>query len=226
MVLSLDWKHFFNLNLAIESFPFVIQGIGYTFLISFVSMGAGLFIGFFLCLARRSSTKFLRLPARLYISFMRGIPMLALLFILYFGLPVFGIQLTAISSAIIGFSMNCAAYIAEVQRASLNSVSKGQWDAGYAIGLSNWQTLYGIIIPQAARIAIPSLLNIFLDLVKASSLAAVISVPELLFNAQIVAGRTYDSITLYLLVALIYWVICIVISTLTEIVEKRFSQYQ
>jgi cystine transport system permease protein len=122
--------------------------------------------------------------------------------------------------------MNCAAYIAEVQRASLNSVSKGQWDAGYAIGLSTWQTLYGIIIPQAARIAIPSLLNIFLDLVKASSLAAVISVPELLFNAQIVAGRTYDSITLYLLVALIYWVICIVISTLTEIVEKRFSQYQ
>jgi cystine transport system permease protein len=221
----LDWKHFFNLNLAIESFPFVIQGIGYTLFISVVSMGAGLMIGFFLCLARRSPAKFLRLPARLYISFMRGIPMLAFLFVLYFGLPVIGIQLSALSSAMIGFSLNSAAYIAEVQRASLNSVSKGQWDAAYAIGLSFWQALYRIIIPQAARIAIPPLLNIFLDLVKASSLAAVISVPELLYNAQIVAGRTYDTITLYLLVALIYWGICIFISMITDQVEKRFSHY-
>jgi cystine transport system permease protein len=221
----LDWKHFFNLHLAIDSFPFVIQGIGYTLFISIVSMGAGLFIGFFLCLARSSSAKFLRLPARLYISFMRGIPMLALLFILYFGLPVIGIQLSALTSAMIGFSINSAAYIAEVQRASLNSVSKGQWDAGYAIGLTYWQNLYRIIIPQAARIAIPPLLNIFLDLVKASSLAAVISVPEILYNAQIVAGRTYDSITLYLLAALIYWGICILISMITERVEKRFSQF-
>jgi cystine transport system permease protein len=125
----------------------------------------------------------------------------------------------------IGFSINCAAYIAEVQRASLNSVPKGQWDAAYAIGLSYWQALYRIVIPQAARIAIPPLLNIFLDLVKASSLAAVISVPEILYNAQIVAGRTYDSITLYLLAALIYWGICILISMITEQVEKRFSQY-
>jgi L-cystine transport system permease protein len=221
----LDWKHFFNLHLAIDSFPFVIRGIGYTIFISVVSMGAGLIIGFFLCLARSSSTKFLRLPARLYISFMRGIPMLALLFILYFGLPVIGIQLSALTAAMIGFSINSAAYIAEVQRASLNSVPKGQWDAGYAIGLTYWQNLHRIIIPQAARIAIPPLLNIFLDLVKASSLAAVISVPEMLYNAQIVAGRTYDSITLYLLAALIYWGICIVISMITERVEKRFSQF-
>ncbi|MDP4106707.1 MAG: ABC transporter permease subunit, partial [Bacillota bacterium] len=122
----MDWKHFFNLHLAINSFPFVIRGIGYTLFISIVSMGAGLLIGFFLCLARSSSTKFLRFPARLYISFMRGIPMLALLFILYFGLPVIGIQLSALTSAMIGFSINSAAYIAEVQRASLNSVPKGQ----------------------------------------------------------------------------------------------------
>lgn len=225
MVVTLDWKHFFNLNLAIESFPFVIQGIGFTLLISVVSMGTGLIMGFFLCLARRSPAKILRVPARLYISFMRGIPMLALLFILYFGLPVIGIQLSALSSAIIGFSINSAAYIAEVQRASLNSVSKGQWDASYAIGLSYWRALYRIIIPQAIRFAIPPLLNIFLDLVKASSLAAVISVPELLYHAQIVAGRTYDSITLYLLAALIYWGICIIISMITEQAEKSFSQY-
>jgi cystine transport system permease protein len=221
----LDWKHFFNLHLAIESLPFVMGGIGFTLFISIVSMGAGLIIGFFLCLARSSSARLLRWPARIYISFMRGIPMLAILFILYFGLPVIGIQLTALTSAMIGFSINSAAYIAEVQRASLNSVSKGQWDAGYAMGLSYWQTLFGIITPQAARIAIPPLLNIFLDLVKASSLAAVISVPEILYNAQIVAGRTYDSITLYLLAALIYWGICIFISMITEQVERRFTHY-
>lgn len=221
----MDLQHFFNLNLAIESLPFVIQGIGYTFLISVASMGFGLFIGFFLCLGRQSTHKIIRWPARLYISFMRGIPMLALLFILYFGLPVIGIELSAISSAIIGFSINSAAYIAEVQRASMKSVSKGQWDAGHALGLSYWQVMFGIIIPQATRVAIPPLLNIFLDLVKASSLAAVITVPELLYNAQIVAGRTYDSITLYLLVALIYWGICIIISAITEQIEKRFSLY-
>ncbi|MDP4083719.1 MAG: amino acid ABC transporter permease [Bacillota bacterium] len=225
MVVPLDWKHFFNVKLAIESFPFVVQGIGYTFLISIVSMGFGLVIGFFLCLARQSSHKALRWPARLYISFMRGIPMLALLFILYFGLPVVGIELSSITSAIIGFSINSAAYIAEIHRASMKSVSKGQWDAGHALGLSYWQVMFGVIIPQATRIAIPPLLNIFLDLVKASSLAAVITVPELLYNAQIVAGRTYDSITLYLLVALIYWGICIIISIITEQIEKRFSRY-
>lgn len=221
----MDWKHFFNMKLAIESFPFVIQGIGYTFLISVISIVFGLIIGFFLCLARQSTYKVLRWPARAYISFMRGIPMLALLFIIYFGLPMIGIELSGISSALIGFSINSAAYIAEVQRATLQSVSKGQWDAGHALGLSYWQVMFGIIVPQATRVAIPPLLNIFLDLIKASSLAAVITVPELLYNAQIVAGRTYDTITMYLLVALIYWGICIIITMITEQVEKRFSLY-
>ncbi|TCP27059.1 amino acid ABC transporter membrane protein (PAAT family) [Scopulibacillus darangshiensis] len=215
--------HIFDVELAVKSLPYVIQGLGYTVLIAFLSMFFGLSLGFIISLFRSSERFILRLPARVYISFMRGIPMLALLMIIYFALPVVGIQFTAVTAAMIAFSINSAAYIAEIIRASLMSVGKGQWDAAYALGFNKRQALMRIIVPQASRIAVPPLLNVFLDLVKTTSLASSITVPELLYKAQIVAGRSFDSMTMYILIALIYWVICILISTFGEKLEKRLS---
>lgn len=219
----MSWHQLFDVDLAIKSLPFVIQGLGYSVLISFLSMLFGVTIGFIISLMRRSQVFILRLPARLYISFMRGIPMLVLLIIIYSGLPVVGIRFNAVTAAVIAFSINSAAYIAEIIRASLMSVDKGQWDAAYALGMTKRQALMGIIVPQAARITVPPLLNVFLDLIKTSSLASAITVPELLYKAQIVAGRTFDSMTMYILIALIYWAICICISALAERLEKRLS---
>ncbi|QTM98329.1 ABC transporter permease subunit [Sediminibacillus dalangtanensis] len=215
----------FDVELALENLPFVLGGVPMTIAVSFAGMALGLILGMFLALARGSEKKLLRWPARVYISFMRGTPILVFLFILYFGLPVAGIELTAYVAAVLGFGLNSAAYIAEVNRSALNSVPRGQWESAHALGFSYWQTLRRIILPQAFRIAIPPLTNIFLDLVKATSLAAVITVPELFQKAQIAGGRTFDTMTMYVLAAFIYWPLCSVISFLQEKLEKRYSRF-
>jgi cystine transport system permease protein len=216
----------FDVHLAWESLPYVLQGLGYTLLISFLSMLLGTIVGFFTAILRISQSRLLQYPARIYISFMRGIPMLTLLIIIYFGLPIIGIEFHALTAALIAFTFNSAAYIAEIIRASLMSVDKGQWDASYAMGMNKRQTMRRIIIPQASRIAVPPLLNVFLDLIKSSSLASVITVPELLNRAQIVAGRTFDSMTMYILIAIIYWIICSVLSSFSNLLEKKLNAYQ
>ncbi|MFT0803900.1 amino acid ABC transporter permease [Bacillus swezeyi] len=222
---SIQWEYIFNAELAAKSFPYVMQGIWNTLLISFVSMFAGLMIGFFIALGRMSKFALLRWPARVYISFMRGVPILVILFILYFGLPYIGIQFTALSAAIIGFSINSAAYIAEIIRSALSSVDRGQWDAAKSIGFSYRQTMRHIIVPQSVRIALPPLTNVVLDLIKASSLAAMITVPELFQQAKIVGGREFDYMTMYILVAMIYWGICSAVALLQDYLENRTDVY-
>lgn len=222
---DIQWELLFDPVLAIESLPYVLEGIWYTLLISILSMLGGLVIGFFLALARTSPLKILQWPARLYISFMRGVPILVILFLLYFALPVIGIQFTAVQAALIGFTINSAAYIAEVFRSSLASVDKGQWESSTALGLTYWQTMRRIILPQSVRIAVPPLSNVYLDLIKASSLAAMITVPEIFHKARIIGGREYDLLTLLILVALIYWAICSVMTVLQNYLEKRYADY-
>ncbi|MCG8397930.1 ABC transporter permease subunit [Bacillus atrophaeus] len=222
---TIQWEYVFNLKLAIESFPYVIKGIWYTLLISFVSMFAGTMLGLFISLARMSKFALLRWPARLYISFMRGVPILVILFILYFGFPYIGIEFSAVTAALLGFSLNSAAYIAEINRSAISSVDKGQWEAAASLGLSYWKTMRGIILPQSVRVALPPLANVLLDLIKASSLAAMITVPELLQHAKIIGGREFDYMTMYILTALIYWAICSVAAAFQNILEKKYAHY-
>lgn len=220
-----DFGGFFDIELALENLPFILTGVPMTLTVSLIGMGMGLVLGLFIAMARSSRFKLARWPARIYISFMRGTPMLVFLFILYFGLPMVGIKLTALMAASLGFGLNSAAYIAEVNRAAINSIDKVQWESAKALNMSYFQTLRHIIFPQATRIALPPLTNIFMDVVKATSLTAVITVPELFQKTQIVAGRTYDAMTMYILVALIYWPICIVIGIVQERLEKRYSRF-
>ncbi|MDQ0926198.1 cystine transport system permease protein [Bacillus atrophaeus] len=222
---TIQWEYIFNLKLAIESFPYVIKGIWYTLLISFVSMFAGTMLGLFISLARMSKFALLRWPARLYISFMRGVPILVILFILYFGFPYIGIEFSAVTAALLGFSLNSAAYIAEINRSAISSVDKGQWEAAASLGLSYWKTMRGVILPQSVRVALPPLANVLLDLIKASSLAAMITVPELLQHAKIIGGREFDYMTMYILTALIYWAICSVSAAFQNILEKKYAHY-
>ncbi|MCY9162673.1 ABC transporter permease subunit [Bacillus atrophaeus] len=222
---TIQWEYIFNLKLAIESFPYVIKGIWYTLLISFVSMFAGTMLGLFISLARMSKFALLRWPARLYISFMRGVPILVILFILYFGFPYIDIEFSAVTAALLGFSLNSAAYIAEINRSAISSVDKGQWEAAASLGLSYWKTMRGVILPQSVRVALPPLANVLLDLIKASSLAAMITVPELLQHAKIIGGREFDYMTMYILTALIYWAICSVAAAFQNILEKKYAHY-
>src|SRR5690606_36942026 len=222
---DIEWGLLFDPALAIESLPYVLEGIGYTLLISVVSMVLGIFIGFFLALARTSRLQILQFPARLYISFMRGVPILVILFLLYFALPVIGIEFSAVQAALIGFTTNSAGYIAEVFRSSVASVDEGQWESSTALGLTYWQSMRRIILPQSVRIAVPPLSNVCWDLIKASSLAAMITVPEIFQKARIVGARDYDLLTMLTLVALIYWAICSAMTILQHYLEKRYADY-
>ncbi|WP_019413498.1 amino acid ABC transporter permease [Paenisporosarcina sp. TG20] len=222
---EIEWGLLFDPKLALDSLPYVLSGIGYTLLIALLSMVIGLIIGFFLALARTSSFALLQWPARLYISFMRGVPILVILFLLYFGFPVIGIEFSATQAALIGFSLNSAAYMAEILRASLSSVDLGQWESSKSLGLTYWQSMKRIILPQSVRIAIPPLSNVLMDLIKASSLAAMITVPEMFQKARTVGAREFDLLTLLILVALIYWAVCSIMTVLQNYLEKRFARF-
>ena len=191
---GIQWQYIFNPELALESLPYVLKGMGYTLGIALTSMVNGTLLGFFLAMLQLAKWKPLRWLARLYISFMRGTPTLVILFLLYFGFPFIGIQFTAVTAAIIGFSMSSAAYSAEIIRSSLNSVNHGQWEAAYALGLKWSFIMRKVIVPQALRIAIPPMSNVLLDLIKGSSLAAMITVPEMFQNAK---DRRWPRVRLY-----------------------------
>jgi cystine transport system permease protein len=163
--------------------------------------------------------------ARTYISVIRGTPLLVQLFVIFYGLPSVGITISPWPSAIIAFSLNVGGYAAEVIRAAILSVPKGQWEAGHTIGMSRRQTLVRIILPQAARVSVPPLSNTFISLVKDTSLASLILVTELFRVAQQVAAFSQEFMLLYLEAAVIYWIICLVLASGQSALEKRLDRY-
>ena len=163
----------FNLKLAIHSLSFVLSGLQYTLGIAAVSFILGTILGFLFVLMKRSPFLLLRVIANFHVSFMRGTPTLVFLFLLYFGLPYFKIQLPAIICSIICFSIVSSAYICEVLRSSIDAVDYGQWEASISLGLNYFQTLRRVIVPQAFRISVPPLSNVLLDMIKGTSLAAI-----------------------------------------------------
>jgi cystine transport system permease protein len=214
-----------SLQLLLDSAPYLFKGALYTVLLSLGGMFFGLLLGFFLALMRLSRFAGLVWIARLYVSFIRGTPLLVQLFMIYYGLPQLGIQLDPLPSALIGFSLNMAAYISEILRAAIASIDRGQWEAAASIGMTPAQTLRRAILPQAARTALPPLGNSFISLVKDTSLAATIQVPELFRQAQLITARTFEIFTLYLAAALIYWVLATCLSSVQNRLEVRVNRH-
>lgn len=215
-----DWELFQS-----SLWPMILNGIQYTIPLTLISFVCGLVIALLTALARLSASKILAGIARVYVSAIRGTPLLVQLFIIFYGLPDLGIVLDPFPSAAIAFSLNVGAYASEIIRASVLSVPKGQWEAGYAIGMTHRQALVRIILPQAARVSIPPLSNTFISLVKDTSLASLILVTELFRKAQEIAARTYDFMQLYITAAILYWVICFILSLIQGRVEKRLDRY-
>ena len=160
-----------------------------------------------------------------YISVIRGTPLLVQLVIVFYGLPSVGIYIDPIPAAIIGFSLNVGAYASETIRAAILSVPKGQWEAGFSIGMTYMQTFRRIVAPQAFRVAVPPLSNEFIGLFKNTSLAAVVTVTELFRVAQETANRTYDFLPVYIEAAFVYWCFCKVLFLIQARLEKRFDRY-
>ncbi|MFU2163949.1 amino acid ABC transporter permease [Streptococcus pluranimalium] len=219
----INWNAIFDPRLALEAIPLILEGLPYTLGLSLIGFSLGTFCGFFVALAKMSPIKPLRWLATTHISLMRGVPLMVLLFFIYFGLPFMGIQLDAILASIIAFTVMSSAYISEIIRASLSAVDKGQWEAARSLGLSTAIIYRKVIIPQAIRIAIPPLSNVLLDMVKSTALTAMITVPELFNKAKIVGGAKSDYMTVYIVVALIYWFICTLYAFGQGHLEKRLT---
>lgn len=214
-----------TLQLLLDSLPFLLKGAIWTVVLSLGGMFFGLLLGFGLALLRRSQNLVLRGIARLYISFFRGTPLLVQLFVIYYGLPELGLQLDPLPAALIGFSLNMAAYTAEIIRAAIGAIDRGQWEAAASIGMTPLQTLRRAILPQALRIALPPLGNSFISLVKDTSLAATIQVPELFRQAQLITARTFEIFSLYLAAALLYWVLASLLSTVQDRLERHYGRH-
>ncbi len=195
-------------------------------MLSLGGMFFGLLLGFGLALLRLYAFWPLQWLARVYVSFFRGTPLLVQLFMIYYGLPQLGIQLDPQPAALIGFSLNMAAYTAEILRAAIASIDRGQWEAAASIGMGRAQTLYRAILPQAARTALPPLGNSFISLVKDTALAATIQVPELFRQAQLITARTFEIFTMYLAAALIYWLLASVLAYFQGRLEHRVNRHE
>jgi cystine transport system permease protein len=205
--------------------PMLAATVTRTLPLTAVSFAIGLVIALFVALARLSRVTPVSWLARAYVSVIRGTPLLVQLFIVFYALPQFDIVIDPFPAAVIAFSLNVGGYAAEVIRAAILSIPKGQWEAAQTIGMRYPTTLRRIILPQAARTAVPPLSNTLISLVKDTSLASTILVTELLRVAQLAAAPTFDFFALYGVAAVYYWVICLILSFAQNRLEGRLERY-
>ncbi|KKB75836.1 cysteine ABC transporter permease [Devosia soli] len=214
------------LTLMIDSLPSLLWAcLLFTVPLTLLSFALGLGVGFLAAVIRLFAPWPFAAVVRFYVWIIRGTPLLVQLFLIFYGLPSVGIVLDAFPAALIGFTLNVGAYTSEIVRAVLLAVPKGQWEAAFSIGMTWSQAMRRTILPQAARIAVPPLSNTFISLVKDTSLAAAITVPELFRAGQRIVATSYEPLILYIEVALIYLVVSSALSSLQARVEKRFSRY-
>lgn len=218
----------FDFMYSLKLIPMLIKAMKTTISLSVFGMILGLIIGIALAIIRVYKIPVIKQLAEIYISFFRGTPLLVQLFLLYFGIPqvIPPLQnMTAYTAALIGLGLNASAYIAEILRSSINAIDKGQMEACLSVGMTKGEGLKRIILPQAFRIAIPPLGNIFVDTVKGSSLAFTLGVVELLAKAQMAASSSYKFFESYIVVAIMYWIIIEFFNYLQKVLERKISVY-
>ncbi|GAC1044557.1 amino acid ABC transporter permease [Rhizobium sp. BK491] len=199
-------------------------GLVFTIPLTLITFVLGLLLGLLTAVVRLFAPAPFVAIARFYVWVIRGTPLLVQLFVIFYGLPSLGILLDAFPAAVIGFTLSVGAYTSEIIRAVISSVPKGQWEAAYSIGMNWRQAMSRTILPQAARVAVPPLSNTFISLVKDTSLAAAITVPELFQAAQRIVATTYEPLILYIEAAIIYLVLSTFLSTLQGYLERRFAR--
>jgi cystine transport system permease protein len=205
--------------------PLLWAALKFTAPLTVLSFALGLVLGLVVALVRLFGPRPLVPVVRFYVWIIRGTPLLVQLFLIFYGLPSVGVVLDAFPAALIGFTLNVGAYTSEIIRAVIASVPRGQWEAAYSIGMTWRQAMQRTILPQAARVAVPPLSNSFISLVKDTSLAAAITVPELFQAAQRIVATTYEPLILYIEAALIYLAMSSVLSSLQTKLEARLGRY-
>ena len=215
-----------------EAFPLLIQGLVITVQTTIAALIIAIFLGLLTCLLGMAKLKVLRVIARVYIWAIRGTPLLVQTFFVYFGIPQLvqsmglNFRLSPLAAGIITLSMNAGAYIAEIFRGGIEAIDHGQMEAARSLGLSHYRAMFRIILPQAVRISIPSLVNQFIISLKDTSIISIISLAEIVYQAKIYIGRTMQSFATWTVVGLFYLVIITILSQISTHVEKRLDYGQ
>jgi L-cystine transport system permease protein len=228
-----------SLEFAWEHFPDVLKGVPVTLAIAAVAMVFGLIFGLLIALCRVYRIPVLNRFFILYISFIRGTPLLVQLYVFFYGVPVlidylngrFGLSMDAegispLVYAFIAYTLNTSAYQAEIFRSSINAINVGQMEAAYSVGMTTAQGMLRIVLPQAFLVALPNLGNTFISLIKATSLAFAVKVVEILALARIIANDGYRFLEMYLVASIIYWVICLFFEVVFAKLEKRMRRHE
>ena len=223
-VLPLDARLMELFDLLREAAPVMLTGAGYTLLFAVASMVGGLALGFPAAVLRMSPYALLRWPATLYVSVMRGTPLLVQIFVIYYGLPSIGIEFTPVTAGVLALSLNAGAYLSESLRGAIDSISVGQWRASFSLGLGYWQTLGHIVLPQALRVAVPSMSNTLISLIKDTSLVSVITMTELMLSTKEVIATTFRPLPLYIAAAAIYWCMSLAFESVQRRAERRLNR--
>ena len=214
----------FDFSLIWNSLPLLLAGAGVTIEITAIAVGLGFVFGLITSVCRLSGVKILNILAVCYVNIIRGTPLLVQIFLIYFALPmIIGERINPFVAAVAACSVNSGAYVAEIFRAGMQSVDKGQMEAGRSLGLSWMQTMRYIILPQAFKHVIPPLGNEFISMTKETSLVSVIGFEELTRRGQLIIAKTYGSFEIWLTVAFIYLVMTFTIAQLVSYLERRFA---
>jgi cystine transport system permease protein len=205
------------------AWPVMLRGVGYTLVFALSSMVLGLALGALVALIRVLKLPGLSQLAAVYVSALRGTPLLVQVFIVYYGLPSIGIEFSPLTAGILALTLNVSAYLSESLRGAVLGIGQGQWLAGTSLGLDRAQTLRWVIFPQALRSAVPSLSNSLISLIKDTSLVSVIAVTELMLATKELISTTFQPFPLYLAAAGIYWLLSLSFEQVQRRLERRLA---
>jgi len=207
-----------------QSLPAFLKGMGVTLQMTFFALLIAIVLGMFVCLLRISNFKILNIIASIYVDIIRGTPLLAQAFFLYFGLTAaLGFQISNKNAGIIVLALNAGAYLSEIFRSGINAVNKGQMEAARSLGLTYAKAMSKVILPQAIRIVIPSVMNQFIITLKDTTIISVIGAQELMKAANVIAARTYRSFDVYAMIAILYFIVIFTLTKISEYIERRLS---
>jgi len=211
-------------ELILENGPYLVAAMGKTMELTFLSLVFAALIGLFFGLLNVSKHRALNVIANVYIDCIRGVPLIVLAFFVYFGIPMAtGVRLSALTAGIISLSMNAGAYMAEIVRAGIQSIDIGQMEAARSLGLPYSKAMSKVVLPQAIRVMIPSIINQFIITLKDTSILSVIGFPELVKAGQIVIARNFETFKMWAIIAIMYLIVITTLSKVARALERRVS---
>ncbi len=204
-------------------FVYLLKGLGWTLVLSALSFALGSLAGFGVMLARVSRLAAVRAAAALFIQAIQGIPLLVLLFVVYFGVGIFGIDVPPLFAAGVALMVYVSAFLGEIWRGSVQSIEKTQWEAAECLGFSRWQSLILLIIPQAVRLSLPATVGFLVQVIKSTSLASVVGFVELTRAGQIINNSLFQPFLVFALVGGFYFLLCYPLSKWSRTMEKKLN---